>query len=82
MSKNKSKQREEARELEKCFISDFCDLNGYEMNFINTYQIRIDDKVDVYPTSKKFCVMHWASKTGCPQWGSYESIDEIKKYLV
>lgn len=79
---NKSAKRAEAREIEKCAISDFCDVNRYEMNFINPYQIRIDDKVDVYPTSKKFCVMHWASLTGRPLWGTYQSIKDIKVYLV
>lgn len=78
---NKSAKKAEAREIEKCAISDFCEVNGYEMEFINKYQIRIDNKVDVYPTNKKFCVMHWASATGCPQWGTYQNIEDIKVYL-
>lgn len=64
------------REQEKCVVHDYCEANGIEMVYITDYQIRLNGKLDIYPTAKKFCYLPK------PVWGMYTRIDEVvKKYL-
>ena len=67
----------EEREQEKCRVYDYCEENKIEMEFINDYQIRLNGKLDVYPTNKKFCAFQPRT-----HWGFYYSLEELcKKYL-
>lgn len=67
----------EQRESEKCRIDDFCKEHGIEMEHMTEYQIRLDGKIDVYPTNKKYCIL---SRFG-GKWGQYNKIEELLNKL-
>lgn len=72
----KKAERADRREYEKCLVHDFCEDKQIKMEHINDFQIRLDGRLDVYPTAKKFCFL--------PKklWGMYSQINDLcKKYL-
>lgn len=66
------------REKEKCRIDDFCAEYRIEMRQINEYQIRLNERLDVYPTSKKYCILDRYDKT---RWGQYQNVKELLTIL-
>lgn len=73
MTKSKRERIRNQRETEKCVIDDFCHDHGIERREITGYQIRLNEKVDIYPTNKKYCVLNrYGGK-----WGRYEKIEEL-----
>lgn len=73
---SKRERLAEEREKEKCAVHDYCEANGIKMEFINDFQIRLNDTLDVYPTAKKYCYLPK------PVWGMYTRVEDIvKKYL-
>lgn len=43
-----------ARNFTKCELQDLCDEKGYKAVHLTEYQIRIEGKLDIYPTSRKY----------------------------
>ena len=80
-SKKRVKAAKERREIGKCELSDFCEKHDFDMVFINEYQIRVNDRVDIYPTGRKYCIMHWATNDGIQRWGKYNNLKELLKYI-
>lgn len=75
---SKRKRQKDKRELGKCELFDFCESKGFTIRDINEYQFRVNEKVDVYPTGRKFCVLSRYH----PLWKSYVNVAEIEKYLT
>ena len=47
-------KRAKTRNFTKCELQDLCDEKGYKMVHLTEYQIRIEGKLDIYPTSRKY----------------------------
>lgn len=71
----------EIREVGKCELSDFCEKYGFYMELKNEYQIRVNNRVDIYPTSRKYCIMHWATNDNIQRWGQYDKLEDLLKYI-
>lgn len=46
-----------------CKLQDLAEEKGYTLVYISPYQVRVNNKVDIYPTRLKYC--HLPSK----EWG-------------
>jgi hypothetical protein len=77
MTNAKKERLKEQREMEKCRIDDFCHEHEIEKVEITEYQIRLNGKMDVYPTNHKFCILN--SFGG--KWGQYNRIEELLEKL-
>ena len=67
--------RRDRRDTNKCYLLDFCEKHRFEMESLTEYQTRINDKVDIYPTSKKYFVL------SIRKWGGYNNLEELIKYI-
>lgn len=65
------------REIEKCKIDDFCKDHNIKMAHLTEFQIRLNKRIDVYPTNKKYCILNAFGG----KWGRYSDLDELIKYL-
>lgn len=72
-TESKKARLREQRESEKCRIDDFCHDHSIEKEEITEYQIRLNGRVDVYPTGKKYCLLNGYGG----KWGQYERIEEL-----
>lgn len=71
MTESKKKRMAGRREMGKCEVKDLCDQHKLDFRMITDYQIRVDNKVDIYPTGKKYFNLR------TKDWGQYETMDEI-----
>lgn len=55
----------------KAKLLEFCSKNNLQYREIMPYQIRIDEKIDIYPTNKKYCIL------AIDQWGTYLELRDI-----
>lgn len=57
-------------------IQSFCDENGLEWHFVNDFEwhIRIDNKLDVYPTRKRWC---WLPNEHRGGFKDFEELQDI-----
>jgi hypothetical protein len=76
MSKAKAAANARARAKNTPEIIDFCTDNGLSYTHINPYQIRIENILDLYPTTKKYC---WLP---LQEWGFYTDYDDIGAIMV
>ncbi len=72
---NRKQAREERRQTGYCEIRDFADANKLEVRFLTPYQIRVGDMIDLYPTSRKYCVLRTCL------WGHYRKIEELLTFF-
>jgi hypothetical protein len=72
---SKKARLKEQRERGKCEIDDFCHSHNLQFEFITEYQIRIDGKVDVFPTNKRFYNLQNS------RWGWYNRVEELLELL-
>lgn len=56
-------RNEKSRNLNLCRLQDLAEEQGYTLVHITPYQVRVNNKVDVYPTRLKY--FHLATK----EWG-------------
>jgi hypothetical protein len=47
-------RKEKARNFTKCELQDLCEEKGYTMQHMTEYHIRVEGKLDIYPTSRKY----------------------------
>ena len=73
--------KKERAEINKCELYDFCQNHKFNADFITAYQVRVNNRVDIYPKGQKYCIMHWASESGKPTWGKYDKIQDLLKYI-
>ncbi len=69
----KKERMAEEREREKCVVHDFCEANKIPFEFITDYQIRLAERLDIYPTAKKYCFFD----RGASRWGMYTTIETV-----
>lgn len=55
----------------KVELLEFCKKNNLDTREVMPYQIRIDNKIDIYPTNKKYCIL------AIDQWGTYSKLTDI-----
>lgn len=67
----------ESLENGKCEIDDFCKVYSLQMRSITEYQIRINEKIDVYPTRRKFHIISKVDEI----WGEYQEVEELLGHL-
>ena len=68
-------EKAEAREAEKCRMDDFCKAHGFTYREMSPYQYRIEEEIDIYPTSRKYCLFSRGS------WGQYQELEELLKII-
>jgi hypothetical protein len=82
-TKRKKEMLKHERSKNLVDLDDFCSDQKLEMNFISDYQVRLERNgttLDVYPTSKKYCLIyHKGNKKGV--WGMYFKVEDLLKYL-
>ncbi len=71
MSLTKKLRLKNSREIGSCEIDDFCKKYGFECFHFTEYHMRLNGKVDVYPTGRKY----YDIKTR--EWGVYRNLEEI-----
>lgn len=74
---SKKQRLVDQREQEKCVVHDYCEAHEIKVEYINDFQWRLNNVLDIYPTAKKFCFL--------PRkvWGMYSRIEDMgKKYLM
>jgi len=81
MGKQKEIEKRKRRNLNLCELYDFCKENNIEMYEINEYQVRLNNKLDIYPTNKKYCVFNKEDYTR-NIWGAYSDLKEIIKFII
>ncbi len=74
-TESQKNRKKEAREINKCKLYDFCQVNNVELNPITDYQIRLNEKVDVFVTSKKLFDLQ------TKKWGIYENEEDLLKLI-
>lgn len=47
-------RKAKVRNFTKCELQDLCEEKGFEVKHLTEYQIRIEGKLDIYPTSRKY----------------------------
>ena len=47
-------RKAKTRNFTKCELQDLCDEKGYTMQHMTEYHIRVQGKLDIYPTSRKY----------------------------
>lgn len=77
MAKTKTAKEIRSKNLNmgKCQLDDLAKEHGWEVRHMTEYQIRINNILDVYPTSKKYCNLRTKI------WGQYESYKELVKIV-
>lgn len=82
-TKRKKEMLKHERSKNLIDLDDFCSDNNLNKEFMSDYQVRVTkDKtvIDVYPTSKKYCLIyHNGAKKGV--WGMYSRVEDLLKYL-
>ena len=68
MSSQSNKQRLNQNKAE---LLEFCKKHNLPYKMIMEYQIRVDNRIDIYPTRKKYCIL------GINSWGVYCDLEEI-----
>ena len=79
--KQKEKEKLARRNLNLCELYDFCQENKIEMYQINEYQVRLNNKLDIYPTNKKYCVFNKEDYLK-NKWGVYSDLKELLQYAI
>lgn len=67
----RSRARERRRVSERERIEDFCQFYSMPYHWFTEYHVRIADRVDIFPTSKKY---HFI---GSYDYVEYDSLDEV-----
>lgn len=59
MSVTATAKLKKAQSLNKhlCMLQDLCEEKGYKMRHITSYQVRVNNILDVYPTRLKYCYL-------------------------
>lgn len=47
-------RKEKTRNFTKCEIQDLCDEMGFKVQHLTEYHVRIEGRLDIYPTSRKY----------------------------
>ena len=64
-------EKSKKRTLESMKIEAFCNKYCISYEYINYYQIRLERKLDLYPTSKKY------GYVGTSRFGKYSNLKEV-----